>query len=72
MPDYILDPIPGYAVKNFLENNQSAHTDMNGALGRPGTDLEDVDFDNESELRAWIYMHWQEHNVMENTLKIGS
>jgi hypothetical protein len=72
LPDYVLDPIPGNAVQNFLENNHSAHIDMNGVLNRPSVDLEDVDFEKENELRAWIYMHWQEHNVVENTLKIGS
>jgi hypothetical protein len=72
LPEYVLEPISDYAPRNFLENNQSAHTDMNGALNRPASDLEEVDFTNESQLRAWIYLHWQEHNVAENTLHIGS
>ena len=72
LPEYVIDPIPNAAPRNFLENNQSAHTDMNDALNRPASDLENVDFTDEGQLRAWIYLHWQEHNVAENALHIGS
>lgn len=72
LPDYLLDPIPLNEPKSFLQNNQSAHTDMNDVFGRPGSDLEDVELSDDHQLRAWIYLHWQEHNVMENTLRIGS
>ena len=72
LPDYVLYPIADFAPKNFLENNTSAHTDMNTVINRPGSDLEDVDFSDQRQLQAWIYLHWQEHNVAENVLGIGS
>jgi hypothetical protein len=72
LPDYVLYPIADFAPKNFLENNQNAHVDMNQALARPASDLSELDFQNDHQLRAWIYLHWQEHNVAENALRIGT
>ena len=72
LPDYVLDPISDYAPMTFLQNNYNAHVDMNGALNRPSSDLEEVDFNSPGQMQVWIYLHWQEHNVAENTLKIAS
>jgi hypothetical protein len=72
LPEYIIDPISSVAPNQFLAANQHAHTDMNGALGRQGSNIQDVDMTNERALRAWIYSHWLEHNTAEDTLRIGS
>lgn len=73
LPDYQIDPFPfDVAPKQWLQNNQQYHTDMNSLLNTPGSDLEEVNLDNPRELEAWIYLHWQEHNVAENKLGIGS
>jgi hypothetical protein len=72
LPEYLLDPIDLNDTRQFLEWNQQAHVDMNGALNVPGSDLEDVKFDDERQLSAWIWLHYLEHQVAENKLKVSS
>lgn len=48
------------AVQTFLENNQQAHDDFNGALGLPGVDLEGVDIKDKKQLEAWTFLNYQE------------
>jgi hypothetical protein len=72
LSDYIIDPISFQQPHGWLENNTQLHTDMNGVLGKPGVDLEDLDFQNDHQLRAWIYLHYQEHLTAETTLGICS
>jgi len=69
---YFIDPISLTETKSWLEANQQLHVDMNGQLGIPGSDLQDLDFNDDHQTAAWIYLHWQEHNVAENRLRIGS
>lgn len=72
LADFIIDPIPLKVPKQFLESNQQLHTDFNKTLGTPGSDLEDVDFNDQHALQAWIYLHALEHQVAERTLKVAS
>lgn len=72
LSDFIIDPIPFNAVKQWLEANQQLHTDMNTALGTQGSDLEEVDITKERELQVWIYQHYLEHQTAEQTLGISS
>ena len=69
---YPVDPIYLPDPRSFLQWNQSAHTDMNGALKTPGSDLEDVDFREERQTQAWIWLHFLEHQVIENRLGVAS
>lgn len=72
LPDYQLDPIELHQTKLFLEANQQAHTDFNGVLKLPGSDLEDINVEADRELQSWVYLHWQEHNIAERALGISS
>lgn len=67
---YLLDPIPSSAIADWLERNQQAHTDMNGALKLQNSDLSEVDFKNKEQLKAWIYEHWQQHQAAARALRI--
>lgn len=70
LPDYVIDPIPREDVKGWLENNQNFHNDMNGQLNLQGSDLQDVDFNDQKQLQSWIFLHYQEHNSAEQALEI--
>ena len=70
LPDYYLDPINPTRFGDFLENNSQSHIDMNGALQLPSVDLQDVDIRKENQLRAWIWLHYQEHYNAQAKLRI--
>lgn len=70
LTDYQLDPINFDAINFFLQNNQQMHQDMSAALGSQGSDLEEVDFDDEQQKASWIYYHYLEHQTAEEALKI--
>lgn len=72
LPPYPLDPIPFFAFKQWLENNQAAHVDMNGVLKAQGADIEDLDPTDARQLQAWIFLHAVEHQTAERILGIGS
>lgn len=72
LPYYQLDPIPMFAFSQWAEWNQQSHIDMNNVLNAPSVDLETLDPRDENVLRAWIYLHWQEHQTAERTLGISS
>ena len=71
LPDYQLDPINFADFTSFLDNNQSAHNDMNGVLGLQSSNLEQVDFQNKAQLEAWIYLHRREHEAAAFKLGIS-
>ncbi len=60
---YILDPIDLSDQQQFLLNHQLSHNAINGALGTVGNDLEDVDFNNEAQVRAWLDLDFTEHQT---------
>lgn len=72
LPFYQIDPIPPTEPTQWLQNNQLYHSDMNGALGVPGSDIEDVNLADDRQKQAWIYLHYQEHFTAEQRLGISS
>jgi hypothetical protein len=72
LTDYQLDPIPPKGVTDWLERNEQTHVEMNAAVGAQGSDLEEVDLQNEKQTEAWIYLHYLEHQTAEQRLEIGS
>lgn len=72
LPEFCLDPIRLDNPRGFLEANSQSHTDMNGALGLPGSDLEDVDLGEPKQLQAWLYLHFLEHQTAEQKLGVSS
>jgi hypothetical protein len=71
LTDYIIEPLSESDFKQFLQNNSSLHSDMNGVIKAQSSDLLDVDFSSEQKLQAWIDLHYQEHLNAEQILKIG-
>jgi len=70
LTDYQIDPINPNNVQQFLDNNAQLHIDMNSALNLQSSDLGDVDFRDEKQLRAWIILHYQEHYDAEQALGV--
>lgn len=70
---YQLDPIPEHqdGITEWLENNQQSHDDMNGVVGLQSSDLESVDFNNQSQKEAWIFLHYNEHYSVAAALDIS-
>lgn len=71
LPDYQLYPIDLDTVLFFIDQNQSAHDDMNAVLGTNSTNLQQSDFSNPAQLQAWIYLHQREHENWANALKVS-
>jgi hypothetical protein len=68
--DYVLDPINPKDVQEWLLRVQQAHSEMNAALGLQSNDLTGVDFSNQAQTAAWIYLNWQEDNAAAAALQI--
>jgi hypothetical protein len=58
---YPLDPIPFFALPDWLRLHQQSHNAINGVLGVDGVDLTSVDFQDEAEIGAWLRLHENEH-----------
>lgn len=58
---YLIYPATLASITDFLEQHQRWHNDMNAALGIAGNDLSQVDFNNDKEKDAWMFLHYQEH-----------
>lgn len=61
LPIYIIDPWTDFDQKGILERHEQFHNDMNQTLGIPGNDLSDIDFKKPNELKAWIFLNYEEH-----------
>jgi len=58
---YRLWPAPENVIQGFLDQHQQQHNDMNAALGLPSRDLNTVDFSNDKQRDAWMWLHFLEH-----------
>lgn len=58
---YLIYPASLANVSDFLQQHQRWHNDMNSALGIAGNDLSEVDFSNDRQKDAWMFLHYQEH-----------
>jgi hypothetical protein len=67
---YDIDPWVDASRDQILEQHQQFHNDFNGLLNTPGNDLSDVDFKNQGQLRAWIFLNYQEHQNAHQALEI--
>lgn len=67
---YQIYPILEINLRGFLERNNQLHIEMNGALQQKSDDLQDVNFKDASQKRAWIFLHYQEHQSAEQELKL--
>lgn len=67
---YVIIPWDQDAADSLLEKHQQYHDDMNDALGLGGQDLSNVDFKNPQAIRAWAWLHYQEHLAAHEALGI--
>lgn len=58
---YQLYPIFGEDLQGWLNRHAQTHIEMNAAIGLQGVDLLDVDFKDERQLEAWIWLEYLEH-----------
>jgi len=70
LTDYVIDPINPDSLQQFLQDNASLHTDMNGILKSQSSDLLDVDINDPKQLDSWISLNYQEHQNAEQLLGI--
>jgi len=68
---YLIYPVRQENMRDFLEQHQRWHTDMCTALGITGNDLSDVDFNNDQQKDAWMFLHYQEHLAAATKLGRG-
>ena len=71
LTDYIIDPINENSLQQFLQNNASLHTDMNGVIKSQSSDLLDIDITDPKQLDAWISLNYEEHQNAEQILGSG-
>ena len=71
LPDYQLDPIADNDLQGWLQRHSQSHGDANQALGLQGVDLLDVDFNDEKQFAAWIWLNFQEHRAWSSVLGVS-
>ena len=71
LTEYVIDPIAFDNFQDFLAANQKYHNDANGVLGTQGSDLTQLDPSDQNQMKAWAFLHYQEHFTWANILHIG-
>ena len=67
---YILDPINQEDPEIFLQNNSQMHISICSLLNIEGSDLTNVNWQDDKEIGNWIYLHWLEHSNFNTALGI--
>lgn len=70
LPQYQLDPMAFTNDSRFFLFNQQSHNDANAILGLSGTDIESIDFNDQSQITAWLWTHFNEHRAFHESLRI--
>jgi hypothetical protein len=63
---FILDPINRRDTQQWLLDHQESHNLINSAFGISGNDLQDVDFADPNQVRAWLDLNFAEHQTWGN------
>lgn len=61
LPRYCLDPMVFTNDSQFLLWNQQMHNDFNAVIQLPGSDISSLNFDDRSQVQAWLWGHFSEH-----------
>ena len=70
LTEYMIYPWLDSDKEGLLERHQQYHEDMNSVLRLNGNDLSAVDFKKDPEVKAWIYLNYQEHLAARTALGI--
>lgn len=71
LDEFVLDPFNPAEAGVWFDQHQIMHQQMDTILGIAGFDLSEVDFKNEQEKSAWIWLNSSEHKQAADTLGIG-
>ena len=69
--EYTIWPIRADNFDDFLRQHQSWHDAINAELNIPGTDLTNVDFQNQQQRDAWYWIHFIQHRAYAIALGEG-
>lgn len=59
-----LDPMPTEGNLEFwLQTHQQSHNDFTSVLNIEGADLTDLNFKDEKAVKAWTFLHANEHRL---------
>jgi hypothetical protein len=61
LTEYIIYPWDLSDKDGILERHQQYHNDLNGSLYLNGSDLSELDFNNQNEVKAWIQLNFYDH-----------
>jgi len=67
---FVIDPWVSENADAILQRHQEFHNNMNSALKLDGQDLSQLNFKDQSAVRAWLYVHFQEHLSAHQALGI--
>lgn len=70
LPVYPIDPMVFTNDSMFFLRNQQLHNDLLSVLGIAGTDISSIDFNDDSQVQAWLFIHWSEHRDARTALGI--
>ncbi len=70
LPEFILDPFDPENRGVWIDQHQQMHNAMNRVLGLPGNDLLAVDWQDQGQLSAWIWLNFTEHLAASNELGV--
>ncbi len=67
---YPLYPLNWKLLDKYEFAHQTAHDEINNALGLPGTDLTGVDFEDAKKAQEWHLAHYREHDAWHAALGV--
>lgn len=71
LPEYILDPIDINDTSTWEYQHQLMHDNQNAILGIDGQDLTGINWKDQNELAAWVFLNFNEHYQASNILEVG-
>jgi len=70
LPTYDIQQMNPNDIDGWLERHQQYHNDMNALTFLAGSDLSQVDWNDDAERKAWFWLNFQEHHAVHAVLKI--
>lgn len=61
-------PMRGDNLMSWARAHQEWHDAINGILGVPGVDLQNVDWEQREEIDAFFWLHFNQHRAWAQTL----
>jgi response regulator of citrate/malate metabolism len=68
---YQIWPVTERNFKDFLQQHQQMHAEMDAIAGVQGSDLQDLDLKDKKKADAWFYLQYVEHQSVAQFLGGG-